>query len=333
LIIYLGRLLPRRYPKIRAPADIRLWGSDHVLRFATRYGWNLPGALIVGEEAFRAFMEQAGSPPDRVASDSRAQSYPELASDVLAAGPAGWSAGGEQPKFLATLDEGERLVPVLVKVSPPLTESTAVRTADLLIAEHVAHEILAAAGHPTARSKLLWAGDRLFLEVERFDREGPEHRRGMISLEAVDAEFVGSLERWTTTTEALVAHGLLSEEDHREVRWRFVFGDLIANTDMHMGNLSLWLDDFTIAGVAPCYDMLPMAYSVRNNEIVPFLFSPRVPSPADADVARSAWETAVLFWQAVADHSHLSVGFREIALNNAQKVAALAPAMSRLPSA
>jgi hypothetical protein len=278
-------------------------------------------------------MEHALSPPDRVASTSREARFPVLAEDVLATGPAGSSAAGEHPKFLATIDDGERLVPVLVKLSPPLVDATAVRVADLLVAEHLAHEALSAAGHPTARSTLIWAKDRLFLEIERFDRQGPAHRRGLVSLEAVDAEFVGSLLDWTTTTAALCARGLLREADHREVRWRAVFGTLIANTDMHMSNLSLWLDDLRLAGVAPCYDMLPMAYAVRSGEMVPFDFSPRLPSPSDADVARSAWETAVSYWERVAGCEDVSVGFRQIASDNARKVAALAPALALLPSA
>ncbi|MEQ1569964.1 MAG: hypothetical protein ABMA64_30300 [Myxococcota bacterium] len=58
----------------------------------------------------------------------------------------------------------------------------------------------------------------------------------------------GPLDRWSTTTAALVAQGRLTADDHREVRWREVFGDLVANTDMHANNLPLWLDDLALAG-------------------------------------------------------------------------------------
>ncbi|MEQ1571541.1 MAG: HipA domain-containing protein, partial [Myxococcota bacterium] len=268
--------------------------------------------------------------------------YPALASSALSAGPAGSSAGGEQPKFLATVDHGTHAVPVLVKFSPPRVDDVGVRVADLLVSEHVAHEVLAAAGHPTARSTLVWAGDRVFLEVARFDRDGPEHRRGVIPLGAVDgellvlglrpAELVGSpLDRWSTTTAALVAQGQLTADDHREVRWREVFGDLVANTDMHANNLSLWLDDLALAGVAPSYDLLPMAYAVRQNELPRVTFAPRVPAPADADVARPAWEAAVTYWAALADHGEVSEAWRAVARDNHRRVAELGPAIGRLP--
>jgi hypothetical protein len=329
---YLGRLTARAHRDLGLPTDILRWSADHVLQYATRHGWNLPGALIAGEEAFRRFVELAGAPPDRVEASVRPEVYPVWAADVLAVGPAGSSAAGEQPKLLATVDHGSRLTPVLVKFSPPLDDAKAVRTADLLVAEHVAHEVLAQRGHPAARSTVLHAGRRVFLEVERFDRDGPEHRRGVVPLGPVDGALVGSdLGRWSTTTAALLARGLLTEADHREVRWREVFGDLIANSDMHPNNLSLWLDDLTIAGVAPSYDMLPMRYSVRNQEIVPVDFAPRVPDPSDADVARSAWSGAVAFWEAVADHEDVSPAFRAIARQNAGKVAALEPGIGRLP--
>lgn len=329
---FLGRLLPRRYPTPGAPGDIRLWSADHVLRFATHHGWNLPGALVAGREAFADFVALAATPPDRVAREARARTYPQLAEGILAFGSAGSSAAGEQPKFLATRDDDGRLVPVLVKFSPPLRDDKAVRAADLLIAEHIVHEILQAAGHPTARSQLLCAGDRVFLEVERFDRQGSEHRRGLVALAVVDAELVGSrLDRWSTTTAALVQRGLLGEADHREVRWLEVFGGLIANSDMHHGNLSLWLDDLAIAGLAPCYDMLPMRYAVRDNEIVPTDFIPPLPSPADADVARTAHAAALAFWRAVASRDEVSTSFRSIARDNAHAVEALGPALDRLP--
>ena len=78
--------------------------------------------------------------------------------------------------------------------------------------------------------------------------------------------------------------------------------------------------------------MLPMAYAVRQNALVPFALSPRVPAPSDAEVARSAWETAVAFWRTVAAQEEVSEGFRRIALENAQKVAALDAALARLPA-
>lgn len=313
---FLGRLVPRRFPTLGLPADVDLWSADDVLRFVCAYGWNLPGAFVLGEPAYAAFSLAAADPPDRVPLEARAERYAELAAEVLRWGPGGSSAGGEHPKFLATRGDG---VAVLVKFSPPLTDPAAVRIADLLVAEHVAHETLRAAGQASARSGLLRAAGRLFLEIERFDRPSPGHRRGVISLRAVDAEYVGGpLDRWSTTTAALVRRGLLSGDEHRRVRWLEVFGDAIANTDMHPGNLSFWLDGTALADVAPAYDMLPMLYALRQRELVSVSFRPARPSPANADVAEEAWAAAAQFWAATAAHPDVSADFAAECARNAQ---------------
>ncbi len=330
---FLGRLLPRRFPELELPTDIRLWSGDQTLRYAVGHGWNLPGALVLGDRAYETFLAAVERPPDAVDAAARDRRYPELAADVLQLGPAGSSAGGEQPKFLATRSGGDGLVPVLVKFSPPLRDDVAVRIGDLLVAEHVAHEVLAARGVPTARSSLLWAGDRVFLEVERFDREGTAHRRGLVTLAAVDGQFVGSnLDRWSTTTASLVRDGLLSAGDHAAVRWLETFGRMIANTEMHASNLSLFLDGARIVGPAQAYDMAPALYAPVQGEVVPRTFAPALPAPSDADVARGAWAAARDYWASLAERPEVSSAFREVARRNLGAVAALEPTLQRLPS-
>lgn len=78
---------------------------------------------MLGERAYAEISRAAL--PDVVPLHARAQRYPRLAAEVLQWGPAGSSAGGEHPKFLATRGDGAA---VLVKFSPPLTD----RIADLL---------------------------------------------------------------------------------------------------------------------------------------------------------------------------------------------------------
>lgn len=143
----------------------------------------------------------------------------------------------------------------------------------------------------------------------------------MISLRAVDGEHVGGpLDRWSSTTGALLRAGLLPAEDHRRVRWLEVFGDGIANTDMHPGNLSFWLDGTALRGVAPAYDMLPMLYAPRQQELVPVEFHPPPTSPANADVASDARAAAARFWAAVADRPEVSAAFAAECARNAERV-------------
>lgn len=315
---FLGRLVPRRHPDLGLPADILLWSADHVLRWASRYGWDLPGALVVGEEAFRQFVEHTATPPDPVAAADRERVYGELAADVLSHGVPGSSAAGEQPKFLATRSQGEALVPVLVKFSPPVIGPESRRTADLLVCEHLVHQVLARRGHPVARSELVRGGGRVFLEVERFDRAGTRHRRGVLSLLALDAEYVGSdLSSWSGTTARLLDQGRISEEDHRLVRWRECYGRLVGNTDMHLGNISFFCRGLDLEGVAPAYDVSPTLYAVQAGQVVPRELRPAAPGPEEGDVWEEALGAAEETWEAIAGDARVSDDFRAVARANA----------------
>jgi hypothetical protein len=81
-------------------------------------------------------------------------------------------------------------------------------------------------------------GVRAYLQVERFDRVGRAGRLGLISLGALDDEFVGERLGWSQSAAALLRAGLIDAGDARELRWLSAFGSLIANTDMHLGNAS-----------------------------------------------------------------------------------------------
>jgi hypothetical protein len=73
------------------------------------------------------------------------------------------------------------------------------RMADLLAAEHIAHQVRAHK-HGVLVSELVRADNRMFLEIARFDRVGRCSRRGVISLMMLDAEFVGRLLSWSDTS-------------------------------------------------------------------------------------------------------------------------------------
>ncbi len=99
------------------------------------------------------------------------------------------------------------------------------------------------------------------------------------------------------------------------------FGRLIGNTDMHFGNLSLWVDDLSRGRfrLAPIYDMLPMRYrpdaSTGQLDLAPF-------DPdfvALGSVAR-AW--AKSFWQRVNASHSFSPGFRALARTMEERLAA-----------
>jgi hypothetical protein len=223
---------------------------------------------------------------------------------------------------------------VLVKFSPMTDESVGRRVADLLVAEQVALATVGGQGFMVPAASILDSGGRLFLEVERYDRDGISHRTGQVALEFLDAEFAGTDRiRWAASVEVLAARGVVPAGEVSRVRWLETFGRLIGNTDMHFGNLAFLLDGVRVTALAPVYDMLPMHYHPRQGElprddhVLPIL------GPQDADVARSALDAAIEFWSRLTEDSRVSESFRGIAARNLGRSIELRPSVDRLPVA
>jgi hypothetical protein len=315
---FLGRLVPSQHPELEAPSDVRSWSATQVVRYAARFGWNLPGDLIVGDEAFERYVDHTRTAPDVVPPNARARRYPELAAGVLAPTP-GSSAGGEQPKFLVSRPGG---VALIVKFSGSSANAVGERTADLLVAEHLAHEVLRRHGHPASQSQLYRARDRLFLEVERFDRTREGGRRGVISLMTLDAQFVGHLRTWSDSVEGLVAKRIVEPAALDATRWLELFGKLIGNGDMHGRNLSFFSEGTRVGGLTPAYDMLPTRYAPQGGNLPSEPLEFGAPSPRDGPTWDSASRAAEDFWRRVARDSRISKDFRRFATMNAAGVAA-----------
>lgn len=261
---FLGRLLVRAaHGALQLPPDARAWSSEQLLR-ALAYGFDdLPGDLLVGP---RAVERCVGRRLDGVAVVERVD-YPRLVAAQLAGEAPRSSAGGEQPKLAcvrastgagASAGAAEH---VLVKYSPPVAESAAARRwADLLRCEALAAQALRAAGYAAARAEYFEHDGRAYLEIVRFDRRfegGVEGRVAVVSGRLLDAEFVGS-GAWVPLADGLARARRLSPTDAELVRFAHHFGGVIGNTDMHLGNLGFFTDDYERFRLAPLYDMLPM---------------------------------------------------------------------------
>lgn len=327
---FLGRLVPRQHPDLQLPADISLLTANQCVSYISRFGWNLSGNLVVGQEAFRLYLQHALEPRDLVSLEERAARYPRLADDVLSLGVPGSSAGGEQPKFLVTRTPGPRSV--LVKFSPPVTDPSSRRTADLLIAEALALETMRAHGHAAARAEVVEAGGRVFLETERFDRLPGGGRRGLISLYALDAEHVGHFASWNDTAAALARLGIIDDLTVAEIRRRQLFGALIGNTDMHGGNLSFITRGTTIAGLAPAYDMMPALYALAQGHLRTPPLPVVIPEPADGPHWSAGCAAAQAFWNLVAADPRVSDEFRRVAADNARSLTGASRLQRLLPS-
>ena len=90
----------------------------------------------------------------------------------------------------------------------------------------------------SARTRIVQHAGRTFLESERFDRVGLFGRLPTGSLKVVAAAFVGSKrgDRPPLAT-LLQREGLLAAESVEQIELLWWFGQLIANADMHLGNL------------------------------------------------------------------------------------------------
>lgn len=319
---YLGRIFPQRFTDLFLPLRITDWTEDQALYAIARRGEDAPGNLLLGEESYARWL--AASPSTlAVPERERPSRYSSLASEAVEGRAPGSSAAGEQPKFGVAVSTGEGAVRhVLVKFSAPLGSASAQRWADLLLAEHLAALVLREHGHAAAQSEYLHDGARAYLEVQRFDRVGERGRVGIVSLGALDDEFVGARQGWSESAAALLRAGLIGEEDARELRFLSAFGRLIANTDMHFGNASFAVTGAYELSLAPAYDMLPMFYAPVADEVPSRVFEIPAPLPGHSDRWREAELIAREFWERLAADARASKAFRATAAMHAQHVAA-----------
>ena len=144
----------------------------------------------------------------------------------------------------------------------------------------------------------------------------------MVSLEAVGAEFLGSLANWPVALRHLAQAKRISEQDAARGTLQWAFGRLIANSDMHAGNLSFFMDSDRLT-LTPAYDMLPMALAPNTLGEMRDSVTLRL----DVTLPRAVWQPASVmakaYWQAVIEEEAFSAGFRAVARQALQQVAAL----------
>ena len=317
---FLGRAFGKRMARLfQVDPKPENWNELELLTTLTRFGSNLPGNFILGDGmALSGFQEdklRIARGDDR---NSVPQEYPELAGRSIDEGDDyGSSAGGEQPKFTTLVCEktGGEPRSVIVKFSPPLSSPLGQRWSDLLHAEHIANQVLAQAGLATAPTRIFQLKDRTYLESERFDRIGTSGRRGIVSLRALDAAHIGlGSGSWVDCARKLLAKKWIQREDYDRIALLYCFGELIANTDMHWGNLSFHLPGHSPYPLAPVYDMLPMRFRPGpTGELTQDAFSPELPKPENQQAWLQIYPHALEYWQQVSRHPDISKNFQALA--------------------
>ena len=159
---------------------------------------------------------------------------------------------------------------------------------------------------------------RTFLESERFDRCGISGRRAVVSLEALDAAYTSVNDLpWNRAAGILHDEGWIDADDAERLSLFWWFGVLIGNSDMHYGNISLFLDQEPPLHLAPLYDMVPMRYRPGLEGFLPGSILDFLPPPPEEEkIWREAADLALRFWELLADDEEVSAGFRKIAVGN-----------------
>lgn len=324
---FLGRRFARAHALVlQVGDDPRQWSDDDALYAISLLGADQSGNFIVGERAFRLWQDEMRQPPACLEDSQAPQAYVERAQRAMQDGDVGSSAAGEFPKFTALRALHGGPTHVLVKFSGSDGSPGTQRWSDLLVCEHLAAQTLATVpGLSAAQTSILRAGNRTFLEVVRFDRHGSRGRSALCSWAAFNYDWFGLAGRpWTEAAAVLLERGLVDRDAAQVITRLWHFGQLIANTDMHDGNLSL-VPRIAAATPplipAPAYDMLPMLYAPqRGVELVTVNFVPRLPLPAEREAWRIAATAAEQFWSRAADDTRISAEFRVICADNLNKI-------------
>jgi hypothetical protein len=300
---FLGRSYARHHADLGLPEVVTSWSDNHILIALSRRGEDLPGNLVIGRESFDRFQNLQHEA--HTANDFQALSNAAIAGEHV-----GSSAGGEQPKFTALVDGQHRMI----KFATDATDNSR-RWQDLLTLEHVALQTLRDAGIEAAETELLDVNGLRCLIINRFDRIGEMGRRAVLTLAAASQQVDGT---WTDAAEGMQRRSELSDEGLQRITILDAYGALIANTDRHQYNVSLFPTE-TEYTVAPAFDQLPMAYAppasgnLRNSAIA----GPR-PAVNTLAVWSEAQELAAEFWRR-AGEQRLSDSMRSIIREHADR--------------
>ena len=300
------------------------WNTESILLSAI-HTHDAPGALLIGPLA-----SAKAHAATLIPTTNPGAALDLLSQDVTRTLPAGSSAAGEQPKFLAHNEKGESFV---VKFSANRGTPYGDRWSDLLIAEAMANKVLSDFGYASANNEVVQTDTRTYLLSTRFDRIG-QGRRHIVSVGSVHDAFVkNAYVNWFATCSELARQGRLPLSQAQAVTDIFRFGQIIGNTDMHSGNLALYVQGRALQellegkfSVAPVYDMLPMRWrpdpTLGMQEYAAF----------DADYSMAPLhirQAAMVFWLKLSTNHMVS---RDLKAVSAQMSARMGVDLQELPA-
>jgi serine/threonine-protein kinase HipA len=132
------------------------------------------------------------------------------------------------------------------------------------MAEALALSLAQKAGIQVPRWRIVKAGDKPILIVQRFDRQGKQRipfLSAMSMLGGADNEQHSYLE----IAHAIIRHGTEPERDLKELWKRMIFNISISNIDDHLRNHGFLLRTLKGWELSPAYDLNPVSRQVNSN--------------------------------------------------------------------
>ncbi len=299
---YMGARFAKRFPELRLPERTQLWGAAEALRAISLRGEDLSGNLIVGEESKQRFFELAHLTRTKQQMLLDRETLRLAIEETVDQG--GSSLGGDRPKIIMHLAEAEThpAADVIVKFTPPRETEVGRRWASLLAVEELCSKALSANGVLAAGSGHLESdrGQRRFLIVNRFDRTARGGRAGASTLQWLAASRGEAELQAPEVLASLRQDGLVDDAAVNTASVVHAFSSAIGNTDAHLGNYGLVFDEKGKASLAPIYDVLPMVFAPRHDELPdarvtvrPTPMDPRV-EPMVADLVKRVRESTLI---------------------------------------
>jgi len=140
---------------------------------------------------------------------------------------------------------------------------------------------------------------------------------------------------WFATAQQLRRNKIITAPTLEKIEQIYAFGKLIANSDMHQGNLSFIdpaIDPLKQSlTISPVYDMLPMAFAPTNAGV---MRREAAPLTLDPLVSKAKWLNAQAwaqeFWRKVQNDAAISLEFRQLASEMLAQVEGLTGPVQRL---
>lgn len=165
----------------------------------------------------------------------------------------GTSIGGARPKALIEDQQGRRFIAKFSSTTDPYP---------IIKAEAIAMKLAVDAGLRVAPTRLVQAGGRDVLLVERFDREPDGGRRMLVSALTILGEtpMTGHYSSYPRLADEIRARFTDPRETLHELFRRIVFNVVVGNTDDHARNHAAFWDGSELK-LTPAYDICPQPRS------------------------------------------------------------------------